>query len=300
MTTTVQTQPWGMFRVRLTRHERLSPSMLRLTFSDPSLADFADNGYDQRIKVVLAQRGGWPLDEFPTDPEWFTAWREQPTQQRAQIRRYTARGVRHDVGEIDLDFVDHGVVGPGSRFAVEADFGDEVILVGPSAAYDGDHGGLEFRRDLAGATRQLIVGDLTALPAIAGIVSELPSSATGLVSVTVPSADDAQDLRAPEGVTVQWCTDGDQAQQDAVRAWLDSLGPLHGDGAETYVLDEDDDAYWEVSTAGQQTDVPAVSAWIAAESSQVRALRRMLVSEYDVPRAAVAFMGYWREGVAGS
>lgn len=39
-------------------------------------------------------------------------------------------------------------------------------------------------------------------------------------------------------------------------------------------------------------------AWIAGESRMVTTLRRALVSEVGVHRAQVAFMGYWRRGVA--
>ena len=39
-------------------------------------------------------------------------------------------------------------------------------------------------------------------------------------------------------------------------------------------------------------------AWIAGESWLVKALRRSLVNELGLERAQVAFMGYWREGVA--
>ena len=39
-------------------------------------------------------------------------------------------------------------------------------------------------------------------------------------------------------------------------------------------------------------------AWIAGESWLVKALRRSLVTELGLERAQVAFMGYWREGVA--
>ena len=61
------------------------------------------------------------------------------------------------------------------------------------------------------------------------------------------------------------------------------------------LVDGDEGAYWEVTTE-RGAGVPPLSAWIAGESSAVRTLRRILVGDYDVPRSAVAFMGYWREG----
>jgi NADPH-dependent ferric siderophore reductase len=45
-------------------------------------------------------------------------------------------------------------------------------------------------------------------------------------------------------------------------------------------------------------DLAGVFAWIAGESSMVTKLRRGLVKEVGVDRSQVAFMGYWRRGVA--
>ena len=38
--------------------------------------------------------------------------------------------------------------------------------------------------------------------------------------------------------------------------------------------------------------------WVAGESRTVTSIRRYLVGEVGLDRAQVAFMGYWREGVA--
>lgn len=303
MTVTVEAPPYRMFAVRLTRRERRSPSLVRLTFTDASLAEFADRGFDQRIKLVLPQAGGLPLADFPTGEDWWSVWRDQPLETRAHIRTYTVAELRPEAGEIDLDFVDHGVTGPGSRFAIDAQQGDEAIIFGPNAAFRGEPGGLEFRREFAATSRQLVVGDLTALPAINGIASRLPVDATGLICVTVPHAEDATGIVPPPGVDLVWCVeDRDEDQAEAVRQWLSSVGPLGADdGQTTVVYDGSDDAYWEVSDAGRSdSTTPALSAWIAGESSQVRTLRRMLVDDFSVPRSAVCFMGYWRIGVSGS
>lgn len=145
-----------------------------------------------------------------------------------------------------------------------------------------------------------MVGDLTALPAIANIAAGLPDTATGLICIEA-DADDVCELPTPAGVSVRWCESADE-QQQIVRAWLASLPSLgHDDATTTVVTDGEEDAYWEVtSDDAPAASAPAVSAWIAGESGQVRALRRVLVDEFDVPRGAVAFMGYWREGVASA
>jgi NADPH-dependent ferric siderophore reductase len=49
------------------------------------------------------------------------------------------------------------------------------------------------------------------------------------------------------------------------------------------------------ATGGDHVDL---YAWIAGESAMVTGLRRHLVKELGVDRRQVAFMGYWRRGVA--
>lgn len=302
MSVTTEVSPYRMFSARLAARRRLSPRLVRLTLAGPSLTAFADRGYDQRIKLVLPQPGGLPLDAFPGGPDWWTVWRDQPIEGRAHLRTYTVAAARPEAGEIDVDFVDHGVTGPGSRFAIEAAPGDPLIVFGPNADFDGEAGGLEFRREFTHTSRQLVVGDLSALPAVNGITRRLTAAATGLVCVEVPYEEDAQGVQAPPGVELAWCvTDRGDDQLRTVRDWLTAIGPLTGDQADTTVFyNGEDDAYWEVSATDAERTAPALSAWIAGESGRVRALRRLLVNDFDIPRAAVCFMGYWRIGVAGS
>ncbi len=59
---------------------------------------------------------------------------------------------------------------------------------------------------------------------------------------------------------------------------------------------EDLEAQLQTRSLGH--DLEDTYAWIAGESWMVKALRRSLVSELGLERGQVAFMGYWREGVA--
>jgi NADPH-dependent ferric siderophore reductase len=63
-------------------------------------------------------------------------------------------------------------------------------------------------------------------------------------------------------------------------------------GQELDDVDIETGILWEVP---EETS-SGVYAWLAGEAGVVKGLRRHLVSEVGVPRTAVAFMGYWREG----
>ena len=309
MTTTAQdVRPFELYDVRVLRRERLSPHLVRVTFGDGGLADsapwIADAGYDQRIKLIFPAPAH-TLDEFPRGDDWFTVWRALPDDERPAIRIYTLRQVRRSLAEFDVDMVDHGDSGPGSRFAGTAAVGDQVLVLGPNDAFDGDAGGVEFHREAATGTH-LLVGDETAIPAIWGICERLPHGARGLVCVETADAADVVDLPAPAGIEISWVRSAPvrgELQTAVVRRWLAAHPEVtHGDGPAsgshseetTIFFDGTDDAYWETA---QEQD-PRFSAWIAGESSVVRSLRRVLVNEFDVPKSAVAFMGYWREGRA--
>jgi NADPH-dependent ferric siderophore reductase len=74
--------------------------------------------------------------------------------------------------------------------------------------------------------------------------------------------------------------------------------------------DEVDVDLWETptfSSSGEELsgaersaggDLSDLYAWIAGEAKWVTGLRRHLVRDLGVHRSQVAFMGYWREGVA--
>ena len=195
-------QPFRIFGAVVSRVRRLSPSFLRVTFTGPDLGSFADNGYDQRIKLIL------PLPEIgmaemPDGPDWYPRWRALPTERRNPIRTYTVRAVRPRAAEVDVDLVLHGDGGPAARWAIAARPGSIAALLGPDAGYPGVHGGLEFRPP-AQTDRLLLAGDETAVPAISSILERLPAEARGEAVLEVPESGDDLAVSRAAGVRVTW------------------------------------------------------------------------------------------------
>ncbi len=93
MTSTLAAAPWRVFTVEVRALRRLGPSFLRVTFAGPDLDRFADNGYDQRIKLALPAAEGASA-ELPAGPDWYQRWRDLPAERRSPIRTYTVRAVR--------------------------------------------------------------------------------------------------------------------------------------------------------------------------------------------------------------
>jgi NADPH-dependent ferric siderophore reductase len=152
--------------------------MARVTVGGPELADFVGAGTDENVMLYLYEPGA----DLP-EPLTLESARAALSRVRPYMRSYTIR--RHDpvANEIDFDFVLHGDHGPASRWASNAQPGDEVIFVGPSPAY---------RPDPA-ADWHLLIGDETALPAIDAIIRALPG-ATIKAFVEIENAAEEQDL----------------------------------------------------------------------------------------------------------
>ncbi|RKR92317.1 NADPH-dependent ferric siderophore reductase [Micromonospora pisi] len=297
-------QPFRVFGAEVLRVRRLSPSFLRVTFTGPDLGQFADNGYDQRIKLILplAQTG---LTEMPDGPDWYARWRALPTERRNPIRTYTVRAVRAALAEVDVDLVLHGDGGPAARWAVAARPGAIAALLGPDAGYPGVHGGLEFHPPTR-TDRLLLAGDETAVPAICSILERLPADAVGEAVLEVPGSGDSLPVGSPSGVDVTWLARNGAAHgSQLVPAVRDAARRLSTDAttptatAELEDVDVDTDILWEVPVDGAnppRTDAGDLYAWLAGEAGVVKTLRRQLVGEYGMDRRAVAFMGYWRLG----
>jgi NADPH-dependent ferric siderophore reductase len=305
----VKPSPFRMFSVEVARVRRLSPSFVRLTFTGPDLDAMADNGHDQRVKLILPlQEHG--LRPLPTGEDWYSAWRLLPDDQRNPIRTYTVRQVRSHARELDVDMVVHGPgetrLGPACRFALGARPGDEAVLLGPDAGYRGVHGGLEFRPP-SPTVPLLLAGDETAVPAVANIVRALPSRSVGDVVLEVPHPDDTFDLGAPESVRVTWASRGSSAHganllRMVCEAELPASAAASAQAAPSAGSDDGtaEELLWDVP---ENVALPAADpagmplyAWVAGEAATVRAIRRHLVNERGHDRRSVAFMGYWRMG----
>jgi NADPH-dependent ferric siderophore reductase len=298
---------------------RLSPGFVRVELASPAFADLGEDGYDTRFKVILPG----PTGALPTIPpvaaDYYQAWLDAPDQVRSPMRTYTIRDVVRDGSDVRLvvDFVVHDDnghgQGPACRWALAARPGDVIQVIAPHRL--GEYGGTEF--DPADRPHLLLIGDETALPALARILEDLAPGRTGEVFVEVPTAADVLDLAVPAGFEVRWfCRDGGPCGRRLVQEVRRHLGlPPSTEFEALPRLEPSSDLdidVWETprySAAGEDLetqlhtrslghDLEDTYAWIAGESWMVKALRRSLVTELGLERAQVAFMGYWREGVA--
>lgn len=248
--------------------KRISPHFVRVTLGGPGLAGFTAMGFDQWFRLFVPGRDGdLRLPTSATNLGWYAQYLMMGKEHRPLARNYTVRDYRAagfgeygSTAEIDIDFAIHGDDTPASAWANFATPGCKAGLLDEGITYQApDH-----------CEWTLLVGDESALPGIAGVLRSLPRDAKGAAYIEIPSAEDAQELGEPEGVTVHWLIRTD----------------AHG---EVGVL---------AAEAVRQAEIPAtgVYAFVAGEQKLAAGVRRHLAQERAIPKADITFTGYWRVG----
>lgn len=181
----------------------------------------------------------------------------------AIFRDYTIRSFDPATGELGLDFVlhDHGVAG---LWATHAQVGDPLGVLGPRGMTR-----LPVNYDF-----YLVAGDLTALPAIARLLEELPEHATAHALIAIPEDSAKIDLRSDDRRTVEW------VQHDPATAVDPQDSPL--------------------AAALRAVQVPTHDNWgafIAGEATMLKPMRRYLRRELGLPAERALVDGYWKRGV---
>ncbi|SEE91702.1 NADPH-dependent ferric siderophore reductase, contains FAD-binding and SIP domains [Arthrobacter alpinus] len=307
-------KPMRAFDLKVSAVTQLSEHFRRITFTGTDLALFGSNAegqtLDLRVKVMIPAPGH-ALPELSNirgslQDDWYQSWLAVDESVRGVMRTYTARALRPAVpahgdqpaiaAEMDIDFVLHlhGGSGPAAEWAAAAIPGDSLMLVGPCARW-GDCLGIEFAP--GEAERLLLVGDETAVPAIAAILETLPAHVSGHAVLEVPTKGDFLAISSPANMEIRWLArDGMDHGVELSRQVRALIAPAACElGEEPEDVDVDATILWEtpVAAAGH-----GLYAWIAGEAATIRELRRYLVRDVGMDRNAVAFMGYWRKGQA--
>ncbi|WP_372966835.1 siderophore-interacting protein [Microbacterium sp.] len=262
-----------LIHLSVIRTERLSEHWMRVTLGGGEIEKFRPMGFDQWFRLFLPIGGDAGLDRVPAKANkmfGYLKFLRIPDGERPVMRNYSVRAYRPAIAgsgaEIDVDFVLHGsaadgTAGPASRWAETCAPGEHVLIIDE---------GLTFNPQ-RGIDRVVLVGDETALPAIASICASLPADATGTAIVEVPSDEDALEFLHPLGIDVVWIV-----RPESVAPGTLALARL----AETALPEAPFHAY------------------AAGEQSLAAGVRKHLVGERGVDKNAVSFCGYWKIGAS--
>ncbi len=244
----------GSWHGQVESTEWLTPTLVRVVLGGDGLAGFTmPEATDTYVNVAIP----------PADAPYETVFspadvREaHPRETWPARRRYTVRGWDAATGRLSLDFVVHGDHGAGGSWAASARPGDVLVFEGPGSGYHPD----------PSADWHLLIGDESALPAIAVSLEAIPAGRRAVVRLVCDG---------PEFEVPLTCTG------DLDLVWLHRTG---GDADVSLLPD-----------AVAQADFPPgrVHAFVHGEADEIRAIRRHLLGDRGVPRADMSCSPYWR------
>jgi NADPH-dependent ferric siderophore reductase len=251
-----------LLHARVVRRVRRSEHVATVTIGGPEIADFDVAGADQWVRLFFRRDGQTRL-RLPT---WsgtgaLVQLLTMDSATRPWVRSYSIRASRPY--ELDLDIVVHGDRAPGSNFGLNACPGAEVAILDEGITYLPPQG-----------ARQLLIADDSAVPAALSILESAPRDLDAVALLEVESASDVQKVSLPEKVDLRWLY-GRSSHEIPGRQALRELTALDPSFDPQY-------------------------AWVAGESGLATAARRFLTRERGMPRSAVTFVGYWKDGQASA
>ena len=225
----------GRYDLEVVSNTKLTPHMRRIVLTGDALADFPPDQESGYVKLGVTTDSG------------------------TVMRSYTVRAFDSVRRELVLDFVDHGDDGPASKWCRVARMGEPITVMGPG----------KKKLVAPDADWVFLGGDLSALPALAVNLEQLPGDMRGYALIEVPSKDDAQDIPAPAGVEVRWLVNGDETRPCA--ALIEELPRVE----------------WL-----EGTPYP----WFAAEFEAMRFARGFFRDEHGINRREMYLSCYWKLG----
>ncbi|UFU06015.1 siderophore-interacting protein [Ruania halotolerans] len=240
---------------------RITPHMARIVFSAPGggpLATDPDGYTDTYVKVVLPRPGTEVSEPFDLDE----VKERIPAEDWPVQRTYTIRAWDPESGHATIDFVVHGDEGIAGPWAARAQPGDQVQFLGPGRGYAPN----------PEADWHLLVGDESALPAIAATLEAMPEGAQVRAFIEVADPGEEQAILTVANAQVQWIHRSAEAE-----------GAAPGEG---------------LVQAVRNLEFPAgrVHAFVHGDADVVKQLRSLLRFERDVPKVDLSASGYWKRG----
>ncbi|TDE88801.1 siderophore-interacting protein [Occultella glacieicola] len=247
-------------RAEVVSAENVTPHMRRVVLSGPGgepLPIEFSGLTDAYVKLVLPRPGSGVREPFDVDELKETLSAEQwPV-----LRTYTIRAWDAQTGRMTLDFVVHGDEGIAGPWSVAVEPGDQVQFRGPGGGYAPD----------PAADWHLLMGDESALPAIAAALEAMPTDAPVRAFIEVSDPAEEQPLLTAAQAQVRWIHRDTSPRPPGVEL---------------------------VEAVRELEFLPGrVQAFVHGDADVVREIRSHLRFEREIPTADLSISGYWRRGL---
>ena len=215
------------------------------------------------LRVTL---GGNDVKSLPADLESAYVKLIFPVEKGRLTRTYTIRHQR--ATEIDIDFMLHEPAGLACTWAKNAKPNDVILVGGPGPK----------KMIVIDTDWQLLVGDMTALPAISVNLASLPENAKGYAFIEVVSEEDIQNLSHPTGIELKWI-----------------INPYPGK-EEATLLNHVLTLPWPSESLSKQPSQEDVSVWAACEFNSMKLLRTFFKEQKAIKKENLYLSSYWKLG----
>jgi NADPH-dependent ferric siderophore reductase len=233
--------------------EWLTPGYVRLVLNGDGLAEYAPVPCtDSYVNVAIPPAGSPYAAPFALDE-----LKELPRDQRPFRRRITVRRWEPESRRLTLEFVTHGDEGVAGPWAARAREGDALVFTGPAGAYNPD----------PDADWHLMVGDESALPAIAASLEAVPPGVPVVVRLVCDGPEHELGLESPGRLDLAW---------------------LHRSGDADQLAD---------AVAALEFPAGRVDAFIHGEAAETRAVRRHLLADRGLDAEQLSCSPYWHRGL---
>lgn len=240
--------------------EQLTPSMVRVVVGGGDLAGFTMvEATDAYVNLAFPPAGvGYAGPFDPADVRATRPRAEWPARRRYTVRRWDA-----DSHTVTIDFVVHGQgtgddgLGVAGAWASTVQPGAVLVLESPAGGYRPD----------PSADWHLLVGDESALPAIAASLEVLAEDAVAVVRMVCDGPQHELPLPSAASVDLRW------------------LHRSGGPGDEGLLVESLRELTFRSGT---------VHPFVHGEAEEIRAVRRHLLTDRGLPRAGMSCSPYWR------
>ncbi|MFT4075520.1 MAG: siderophore-interacting protein [Asticcacaulis sp.] len=228
----------------------VSPHLTRISLTG-DFTGFQSLGFDDHVKLFFPD----PETGILTLPNLGMPPGDGP---KPVMRDYTPR--RFDGRTLDIEFALHEA-GPATAWAINARIGDILHIGGPRGstliplAFDS----------------YVLIGDDTALPAMARRLEELPAGTKVCVIAEVDGLDDHVQFETRADAKIHWV----HRQTAYPNCLNEALKALHAPKGDVHV-------------------------WVACESSQAKLIRQQLIEDHGINPKWIKASGYWRRGDVGA
>ena len=177
----------------LRKKEFVTPHLIRVYLENNDVSFFEDTTLGGTCTLLFPPLGIRDIHYAEYD-EMNKKWVSPSDKFKPVSRTYTLRNIDAANNQVVIDIANHGLNGPGSRWANEAKIGDRIGVSMKSK-----------KKDLAPKTDFiLLAADLTGLPAISTIIESLPANTKGIVCVEVPTENDIHTIETKANLEFKW------------------------------------------------------------------------------------------------